>query len=81
MVDLTASRVDDRLPSLATILTIIPVATVGLNHLHMTMKGYYFPLLCCYSPTLRHRLLARFPYTVFQLSRRVHLRFARRALS
>ena len=34
----------------ATILTMIPVATVGLNH-HLTMQGY-FPLLR-YSPTLR----------------------------
>src|SRR6267143_1612492 len=34
----------------ATILTIIPVATVGLNH-HMTMQGY-FPVMR-YSPTLR----------------------------
>jgi cytochrome c oxidase cbb3-type subunit 1 len=40
----------------ATILTIIPVATVGLNH-HMTMQGY-FPVMR-YSPTLRFTVLQR----------------------
>ena len=40
----------------ATILTLIPVATVGLNH-HMTMQGY-FPLLR-YSPTRGSPFLAR----------------------
>jgi cytochrome c oxidase cbb3-type subunit I len=46
----------------ATILTIIPVATVGLNH-HMTMRGY-FPLLR-YSPTLRFTVFGAISYTVF----------------
>jgi cytochrome c oxidase cbb3-type subunit 1 len=46
----------------ATILTIIPVATVGLNH-HMTMLGY-FPLLR-YSPTLRFTVFGAMAYTVF----------------
>ncbi|PYL09604.1 MAG: hypothetical protein DME34_02175 [Verrucomicrobia bacterium] len=46
----------------ATILTIIPVATVGLNH-HMTMLGY-FPLLR-YSPTLRFTVFGAMSYTVF----------------
>ena len=46
----------------ATILTIIPVATVGLNH-HMTMQGY-FPLLR-YSPTLRFTVFGAISYTVF----------------
>jgi cytochrome c oxidase cbb3-type subunit 1 len=48
----------------ATILTIIPVATVGLNH-HMTMKGY-FPLMR-YSPTLRFTVFGAISYTVFSL--------------
>src|SRR5467141_2282484 len=48
----------------ATILTIIPVATVGLNH-HMTMQGY-FPLLR-YSPTLRFTVFGAISYTVFSL--------------
>jgi cytochrome c oxidase cbb3-type subunit 1 len=48
----------------ATILTIIPVATVGLNH-HMTMQGY-FPLLR-YSPTLRFTVFGAMSYTVFSL--------------
>ncbi|MEP7016289.1 MAG: cbb3-type cytochrome c oxidase subunit I, partial [Verrucomicrobiota bacterium] len=48
----------------ATILTIIPVATVGLNH-HMTMQGY-FPLLR-YSPTLRFTIFGAVSYTVFSL--------------
>ena len=39
----------------ATILTMIPVATVGLNH-HLTMQGY-FPLMR-YSPTLRFTVSA-----------------------
>jgi len=46
----------------ATILTIIPVATVGLNH-HMTMAGN-FPLLR-YSPTLRFTVFGAMSYTVF----------------
>lgn len=49
----------------ATILTIIPVATVGLNH-HMTMQGY-FPLLR-YSPTLRFTIFGAIAYTVFSLT-------------
>src|SRR6266516_1148583 len=48
----------------ATILTIIPVATVGLNH-HLTMKGY-FPLLR-YSPTLRFTVFGAMSYTVFSV--------------
>ena len=48
----------------ATILTIIPVATVGLNH-HMTMQGY-FPLMR-YSPTLRFTVFGAIAYTVFSL--------------
>src|SRR5919197_267962 len=48
----------------ATILTIIPVATVGLNH-HMTMLGY-FPLLR-YSPTLRFTVFGAMSYTVFSI--------------
>ncbi len=48
----------------ATILTIIPVATVGLNH-HMTMRGY-FPLMR-YSPTLRFTVFGAICYTVFSL--------------
>src|SRR5205085_11112377 len=46
----------------ATILTIIPVATVGLNH-HMTMQGY-FPVMR-YSPTLRFTVFGAMAYTVF----------------
>jgi len=46
----------------ATILTIIPVATVGLNH-HLTMQGY-FPLLR-YSPTLRFTVFGAISYTAF----------------
>ena len=46
----------------ATILTIIPVATVGLNH-HMTMQGY-FPVMR-YSPTLRFTVFGAVAYTVF----------------
>src|SRR6202171_3481258 len=48
----------------ATILTIIPVATVGLNH-HMTMKGYFH--LLRYSPTLRFTVFGAMSYTVFSL--------------
>ena len=46
----------------ATILTIIPVATVGLNH-HMTMQGYF--QLLRYSPTLRFTVFGAISYTVF----------------
>src|SRR4051794_38378663 len=48
----------------ATILTIIPVATVGINH-HMTLRGY-FPLMR-YSPTLRFTVFGAIAYTVFSL--------------
>jgi cytochrome c oxidase cbb3-type subunit 1 len=48
----------------AAIFTIIPVATVGLNH-HMTMRGY-FPLMR-YSPTLRFTVFGAIAYTVFSL--------------
>ena len=48
----------------AAILTIIPVATVGLNH-HMTMRGN-FPLMR-YSPTLRFTVFGAIAYTVFSL--------------
>src|ERR1700751_1793605 len=48
----------------ATILTMIPVATVGLNH-HLTMQGY-FPLLR-YSPTLRFTVFGAMSYTVFSV--------------
>ena len=48
----------------ATILTIIPVATVGLNH-HMTMQGY-FPVMH-YSPTLRFTVFGAMSYTAFSL--------------
>src|SRR5262249_17514591 len=48
----------------ATILTLIPVATVGLNH-HMTMQGY-FPVMR-YSPTLRFTVFGAMAYTVFSL--------------
>src|SRR5438477_12514273 len=48
----------------ATILTMIPVATVGLNH-HMTMRGY-FPLMR-YSPTLRFTVFGAMAYTVFSV--------------
>jgi cytochrome c oxidase cbb3-type subunit 1 len=46
----------------ATILTIIPVATVGLNH-HMTMVGNF--QLMRYSPTLRFTVFGAMSYTVF----------------
>ena len=46
----------------ATILTIIPVATVGLNH-HMTMAGNF--QLMRYSPTLRFTVFGAMSYTVF----------------
>src|ERR1043165_167411 len=48
----------------ASILTLIPVATVGLNH-HMTMQGYFG--LLRYSPTLRFTVFGAFAYTVFSL--------------
>src|ERR1044072_3179860 len=48
----------------ATILTMIPVATVGLNH-HLTMPGY-LPLMR-YSPTLRFTVFGAMSYTVFSL--------------
>ncbi len=48
----------------ATILCIIPVATVGLNH-HMTMRGN-FPLMR-YSPALRFTVFGAISYTVFTL--------------
>jgi cytochrome c oxidase cbb3-type subunit 1 len=48
----------------ATIMTIIPVATVGLNH-HMTMQGY-FPVMR-YSPTLRFTVFGAMAYTVFSI--------------
>src|SRR6187402_3938541 len=48
----------------ASILTIIPVATVGLNH-HMTMRNH-FPLMR-YSPTLRFTVFGAIAYTVFSL--------------
>jgi cytochrome c oxidase cbb3-type subunit 1 len=48
----------------ATILTLIPVATVGLNH-HMTMRGYFG--LMRYSPTLRFTVFGAFAYTAFSL--------------
>jgi cytochrome c oxidase cbb3-type subunit 1 len=46
----------------AAILTIIPVATVGLNH-HMTMVGNF--QLMRYSPTLRFTVFGAMSYTVF----------------
>ncbi|MDQ6808877.1 MAG: cbb3-type cytochrome c oxidase subunit I [Verrucomicrobiota bacterium] len=46
----------------AAILTIIPVATVGLNH-HMTMRGQFG--LLRYSPTLRFTVFGAIAYTVF----------------
>src|SRR5213596_4274567 len=48
----------------ATILTLIPVATVGLNH-HMTMRGYFG--LMRYSPTLWFTVFGAFSYTGFSL--------------
>ena len=48
----------------ASILTLIPVATVGLNH-HMTMQGYFG--LLRYSPTLRFTVFGAFAYTIFSL--------------
>jgi cytochrome c oxidase cbb3-type subunit 1 len=48
----------------AAILSIIPVATVGLNH-HMTMRGY-FPLMR-YSPTLRFTVFGAISYTAFSV--------------
>jgi cytochrome c oxidase cbb3-type subunit 1 len=46
----------------AMILTIIPVATVGINH-HMTMRDH-FPLMR-YSPTLRFTVFGAIAYTAF----------------
>ena len=46
----------------AMIFTIIPVATVGLNH-HMTMRGYFG--LMRYSPTLRFTVFGAIAYTLF----------------
>jgi len=48
----------------AAILSIIPVATVAVNH-HMTMRGYFS--LMRYSPTLRFTVFGAFSYTVFSL--------------
>ncbi len=48
----------------ASILTIIPVSTCGLNH-HMTMEGY-FPVMR-YSPTLRFTVFGAMSYTVFSV--------------
>ncbi len=48
----------------ATILTLIPVATVGLNH-HLTMRGHF--ALMRYSPTLRFTVFGAISYTAFSL--------------
>jgi cytochrome c oxidase cbb3-type subunit 1 len=48
----------------ASILTIIPVVTVGLNH-HMTMLGHF--QLLRYSPTLRFTVFGAMSYTMFSL--------------
>jgi cytochrome c oxidase cbb3-type subunit 1 len=48
----------------AMILSIIPVATVGLNH-HMTMRDH-FPLMR-YSPTLRFTVFGAIAYTAFSI--------------
>ena len=48
----------------ATILTIIPVATVGLNH-HMTMRDHFS--LMRYSPTLRFTVFGAIAYTAFSI--------------
>jgi len=48
----------------AMILSVIPVATVGLNH-HMTMQGH-FPLMR-YSPTLRFTVFGAITYTAFSI--------------
>ncbi|HEV3408799.1 MAG TPA: cbb3-type cytochrome c oxidase subunit I [Chthoniobacterales bacterium] len=48
----------------ASILSIIPVATVGLNH-HMTMLGNFG--LLRYSPTLRFTVFGAIAYTVFSV--------------
>jgi cytochrome c oxidase cbb3-type subunit I len=48
----------------AMILTLIPVATVGLNH-HMTMRDH-FPLMR-YSPTLRFTVFGAIAYTAFSV--------------
>ncbi|MEO8045222.1 MAG: cbb3-type cytochrome c oxidase subunit I [Spartobacteria bacterium] len=48
----------------AMILTIIPVATVGLNH-HMTMRDHFS--LMRYSPTLRFTVFGAIAYTAFNV--------------
>jgi cytochrome c oxidase cbb3-type subunit 1 len=48
----------------AMILTIIPVATVGINH-HMTTRDH-FPLMR-YSPTLRFTVFGAISYTAFSV--------------
>ncbi|MEO5717750.1 MAG: cbb3-type cytochrome c oxidase subunit I [Chthoniobacterales bacterium] len=48
----------------AMILTIIPVATVGLNH-HMTMRDHF--ALMRYSPTLRFTVFGAIAYTAFSV--------------
>lgn len=48
----------------AAILSIIPVATVGLNH-HMTMRGYFSFMR--YSPTLRFTVFGAISYTAFSV--------------
>lgn len=48
----------------AMIFTIIPVATVGLNH-HMTMRGNFG--LMRYSPTLRFTVFGAMAYTLWSL--------------
>ncbi|HEY5036717.1 MAG TPA: cbb3-type cytochrome c oxidase subunit I [Chthoniobacterales bacterium] len=48
----------------ATILTLIPMATVGLNH-HMTMRGHF--QLLHYSPTLRFTVFGAFAYSAFSI--------------
>src|SRR5712691_5470256 len=48
----------------AMILTIIPVATVGLNH-HMTMRDHFS--LMRYSPTLRFTVFGAIAYTAFSI--------------
>ncbi len=48
----------------AMILSIIPVATVGINH-HMTVRDH-FPLMR-YSPTLRFTVFGAMSYTAFSI--------------
>lgn len=48
----------------AMILTVIPVATVGLNH-HMTMRDHFS--LMRYSPTLRFTVFGAIAYTAFSI--------------